>query len=75
MIYYTYGETIEQKAALLSERKRHFKPFVTDKVYITDFYTKEGGAMYITYPDLIQTGIFIVTLVNLCYKIFRDRRK
>ena len=29
----------------------------------------------ITYSDLIQTGIFIVALVDLCYKIFKDKRK
>ena len=27
--------------------------------------------MYITYSDLIQTGIFICALVSLCYKIFK----
>ena len=31
--------------------------------------------MYITYSDLIQTGIFICALVSLCYKIFKDKRK
>ena len=35
---------------------------------------KEGDAM-ITYSELIQTGIFIVALINLCYKIFRGKRK
>ena len=35
---------------------------------------KEGDAM-ITYSELIQTGIFIVALIGLCYKIFRDRKK
>ena len=29
----------------------------------------------ITYSDLIQTGIFIIALIGLCYKIFRDKRK
>ncbi len=29
----------------------------------------------ITYSELIQTGIFIVALVSLCYKIFKDKRK
>ena len=31
--------------------------------------------MYITYSDLIQTGIVICALVSLCYKIFKDKRK
>lgn len=29
----------------------------------------------ITYSDLLQFCIFIVALVSLCYKIFRDKRK
>ena len=35
---------------------------------------KEGLPM-ITYADLIQFCIFIVALVGLCYKIFKDKRK
>ena len=36
---------------------------------------KKGGmSMYVTYSDLIQTGIFIVALVGLCYQIFKDRK-
>ena len=31
--------------------------------------------MYVTYSDFIQTGIFIVALVGLCYQIFRGKRK
>lgn len=30
--------------------------------------------MMITYSDLVQTGIFIVALVNLCYQIFKDKK-
>ncbi len=30
--------------------------------------------MYITYQDLIQTGIFIVALVGLCYTIFKGKK-
>ncbi len=29
----------------------------------------------ITYSDLIQTGIFIVALVGLCYTVFKGKRK
>ncbi len=29
--------------------------------------------MMITYSDFIQTGIFIVALVNLCYQIFKGK--
>ncbi len=28
----------------------------------------------ITYSELIQTGIFVVALVNLCYQIFKGRK-
>ncbi|MEZ3504140.1 MAG: putative holin-like toxin [Lachnospiraceae bacterium] len=28
----------------------------------------------ITYSDLIQTGIFIVALIGLCYTIFKGKR-
>ena len=28
--------------------------------------------MYVTYSDLIQIGIFICTLVGLCYTIFNE---
>lgn len=31
--------------------------------------------MYITYADMIQTGIFICALVGLCYTIFKGKRK
>ncbi len=30
--------------------------------------------MYVTYSDLIQSGIFIVALVGLCYTIFKGRK-
>ena len=29
----------------------------------------------ITYSELIQTGIFVVALVNLCYQIFKGKKK
>ncbi len=35
---------------------------------------KEGDSM-VTYSELIQTGIFIVALVGLCYTIFKGKRK
>ena len=31
--------------------------------------------MMITYSDLVQTGIFIVALIGLCYTIFKGKRK
>ena len=29
----------------------------------------------ITYSDLIQTGIFIIALIGLCYTVFKGTRK
>ncbi len=39
--------------------------------------TEGRGAlpMMVTYSDLVQTGIFIVALVGLCYTIFKGKRK
>ena len=31
--------------------------------------------MMITYSDLVQSGIFIVALIGLCYTIFKGKRK
>ena len=36
---------------------------------------KEGDTMMITYSDLVQTGIFVVALVGLCYTIFKGKKK
>ncbi len=30
--------------------------------------------MYVTYPDMVQIGILLVALIDLCYKIFKDRK-
>lgn len=39
-----------------------------------DYERKEGDTMMITYSDFVQTGIFIVALVNLCYQIFKGKK-
>ncbi len=65
MIYYQHGKTIEQKAALPS-------CFIGGHEDPPD-ERKEGDTM-ITYSELIQTGIFIVALVGLCYTIFRGKK-
>ncbi len=31
--------------------------------------------MNVTYQDLIQIGIFIVSLIGLCYAIFKEKKK
>ena len=36
---------------------------------------KEGDAMYVTYQDLIQIGIFVVALANLIYQVYKGKKK
>lgn len=31
--------------------------------------------MYITYSDMVQTGIFICALVGLCYTVFKGKKQ
>ncbi len=35
---------------------------------------RKGGMPMITYSDLFQLGIFIVALIGLCHKIFREKK-
>ena len=35
----------------------------------------EGDAMYVTYADLIQIGIFIVALIGVIYAIVKGKEK
>ncbi len=67
VLYSEHGKAIEPKAAvpLLNFAEGSNSP--PDE-------RKEGDAMYVTYQDLIQIGIFIVALVGLCYTIFRGRK-
>ena len=37
-------------------------------------YGRRAMAMYVTYSDLIQIGIFIVALISLIYEIFKDKK-
>ena len=68
MLYYSYGKTIEPKAALsfLNFNGGYNSP--PDE-------RKEGDAMYVTYQDLIQIGILIVALVHLIYQIYKGKKK
>ena len=36
---------------------------------------RKGGMKMVTYSDIIQTCILLVTLVGLCYQVFHDRDK
>ena len=63
MLYYIYGKS--------NHAKRRSTLFGG-----ATLQTKERRAMpmYVTYSDLIQIGIFIVTLIGLCYTIFGRRK-
>ena len=67
MLYFEAWETIEPKAALPLLYFAEGSSSPPDE-------RKEGDAM-VTYSDLIQTGIFIVALVGLCYTIFKGKKK
>lgn len=73
MLYFGHGKTIRAKGG--------FTPLVLSEgsssppdIMPFGYERKEGDAM-VTYSDLIQTGIFIVALVGLCYTIFKGKKK
>ena len=66
VIYCQYGKTIEPGGLPLLFIRRVQKSPPDER--------KEGDSM-VTYSDLIQTGIFIVALVGLCYTIFKGKKK
>ena len=56
-----------------NQRARRFTLFVEGLTLQTK--ERREMPMYVTYSDLIQIGIFICTLVELCYMIFKGKRK
>lgn len=63
MVHYLHGKSVHIKGGL---------PSISEGLTLQ---TKERRAMpMITYSDLIQTGIFIVALVGLCYEIFKNKK-
>ena len=63
MVYYDYGKSKHTKGGLPSSEGQTLQ-------------TKERRAivMYISYADFIQTGLFIIGLIGLCYTIFKDKK-
>ena len=64
----------------MGNQSRAAYPLIIGGAYPPDIipfgYERKGGLpMMITYSDLVQTGIFIVALVGLCYQIFNGKRK
>ena len=73
MLYFGHGKTIEPKAAL---PLLYFAEGSSSPPDIMPFgYERKEGDSMVTYSDLIQTGIFIVALVGLCYTIFKGKKK
>ena len=63
MLYWQYGKSERIKAAY---------PPISEGLTLQ---TKERRAMpMVTYSDLIQIGILIVSLIGLCYQIFREKK-
>ena len=56
-----------------NQRARRLALFVEGLILQTK--ERREMPMYVTYSDLIQIGIFICTLVGLCYMNFKVKRK
>lgn len=69
MLYYHYGKTIEPQAAYPSIF------YFTSEGNSPPDERKEGDRMNVTYSDLFQFCIFVVSLVGLCYKVFGGKNK
>jgi hypothetical protein len=55
--------------------KGGFTPLIFRRVQSSPPDERKEGDSMVTYSDLIQTGIFIVALVGLCYTIFKGKKK
>ena len=64
MLYWHYGKSEHIKGGL---------PSISEGLTLQTKEERRAMPM-ITYSDLIQTGIFIVALVGLCYTIFKGRK-
>jgi len=65
MVYYCYGKS-ESRAA---------NPLALSEGLTLQTKERRALPIMITYSDLVQTGIFIVALIGLCYTIFKGKRK
>ena len=75
MLYFLTWETKNRKGGLPPLLHNYFT--LREEVLrpSPSFYKKEEVDMYISYSDLVQTGIFIVALIGLCYTIFKGKKK
>ena len=62
MIYYDYGKSEHRRRSTLPTLEGLYPP------------ERRAMPMYVTYSDLFQIGIFIVSLVGLMYEIFKDKK-
>lgn len=49
--------------------------FYSEGIYALQTRERRAIAMYVTYEELIQIGIFICALIGLCYTVFKGNRK
>ncbi len=68
------------KCVILSIWENHrakggFTPLIFRRVQSSPPDERKEGDSMVTYSDLIQTEIFIVALVGLCYTIFKGKKK
>ena len=60
---------------LLNGKSKHLKAVYPPLPEgLTLQFERRAMPMYVTYSDLIQIGIFIVTLIGLCYTIFGRKK-
>ena len=58
-------------AILFTRESQNIKGGLT----VTPGLKKRGMAIYVTHDELIQIGIFIVSLIGLCYTFFESKHK
>lgn len=76
MLYFSVRETKNRKGGL--PPLLHYLFIIYGRRFSKSspsFYKKEEIDMYISYSDLVQTGIFIIALIGLCYTIFKGKKK
>ena len=65
MLYWHYGKSEHIKGGL---------PSISEGLTLQTKEERRAMPMYVTYSDLFQIGIFIVSLIGLMYEIFKDKK-
>ena len=77
---HNFTSIVEHLAEKRIEAENHrakggFTPLIFRRVQSSPPDERKEGDSMVTYSDLIQTEIFIVALVGLCYTIFKGKKK